>query len=125
MQALVDEIDQTCATIKDIAQYHGLLEGHANLIISQRNLINSQQTIAMQAQSLARLDKLEDMMEQVHATLVHFSKEHDVQQTANLLQQRVDELMQSPEKQGDSIMARSERQVDSQMDGKVNKLSEY
>lgn len=121
----MDEIDQTCATIKDIAQYHGLLEGHANLVISQRNLINSQQTIAMQAQSLARLDKLEDMMAQVHATLVHFSKEQDVHQTANLLQQRVDEILQSPEKQGGSTEAGSGREEGSQIDGNRDKLSEY
>ena len=84
--------------------------------------MNSQQTIAMQAQSLARLDKLEDMMEQVHATLIHFSKEHDVQQTANLLQQRVDEILQSPERQGGSTEAGTERQEGSQMDGKDDKL---
>ena len=125
LQALVDEIDQTCAIVKDIAQYHGLLEGHANLVVSRRNLINGQKTIAMQAQSLARLDKLEDMMEQIHATLIHFSKEHDVQQTANLLQQRVDEILQYPEKQSDSAIAGTEWQVDAQRNGKDNKLSEY
>lgn len=125
LQALVDEIDQTCAIIKDIAQYHGLLEGHASLVVGQRNLINSQKTIAMQAQSLARLDKLEDMMEQIHATLIHFSKEHDVQQTASLLQQRVDEILQCPEKQSGSIVAETEWQVDAQTTGKSNKLSKY
>lgn len=63
LQALADEIDQTFVIIKDIAQYHGLLERHINLIVGQGNLMNSQKTIAMQAQSLDRLDKLEDMME--------------------------------------------------------------
>lgn len=86
--------------------------------------MNSHQTIAMQAQSLARLDKLEDMMEQVHATLVHFSKEHDVHQTANLLQQRVEEILQSPEKQGDSNEAGTKRQEGPQVDSKDGKLSQ-
>lgn len=120
---MVDEIDQTCTIIKDIAQYHGLLEGHANLVIGQRNLMISQKTIAMQAQSLARLEKLEDMMEQVHATLIHFSKEKDVHQTASLLRQRVQEILQNPEKHDGSTVTETERQVGPQTNGKETKVS--
>ena len=125
LQALVDEIDQTFVIIKDTAQYHGLLEGHANLVVSQRNLVNSQKTIALQAQALARLNSLEDMMEQVHATLVHFSKEHDIHQTANILRQHVDKVLQDPEKHDGSTVTETERQVGPQIDGKRNKLFKY
>jgi hypothetical protein len=108
LQALVDEIDQTFVTIKDMAQYHGLLEGHINLVVGQRNLINSQKTMAMQVQSLARLEKLESMMEQVQATFIRFSKEQDVQQTADLLRQCVDESLQDPERRAGPIMTERE-----------------
>lgn len=98
LQGLVDEIDQTFITIKDIAQFHGLLDGHVNLVVSQKTLQNSQKSITMHERSLARLTRLEDLMEQAHATFICFSKEHEVQQTSNLLRQCVDERLQEPEK---------------------------
>lgn len=105
-----------------MAQYHGLLEGHINLIVGQRNLINSQKTMAMQVQSLARLAKLENMMEQVQATFIRFSKEQDVQQTASLLRQRVDESFQDPEKRTGPVMTERDDQAGSGINSKDFKL---
>ena len=113
----MDEIDQTCVIVRDTAQYHGLLEGHMNLILGQRNLMNSQKTSAIQAQSLARLEKLEDMMAQVHATFMRFSKQHDVHQTANLLRQRVDEIVQDPHKLSGPIETMTEGHGDPGFEG--------
>ena len=53
----------------------------------------------MHERSLAKLSNLEDQMQQIQATMVRFSKQHDIQQTANLLWQCVDESLQNPEQQ--------------------------
>ena len=53
----------------------------------------------MHERSLAKLSDLEDQMQQIQATMVRFSKDHDVQQTATLLWQCVDESLQNPEQQ--------------------------
>ena len=53
----------------------------------------------MHERSLAKLSDLEDQMQQIQAIMVRFSKQHDIQQTANLLWQRVDESLQNPEQQ--------------------------
>ena len=41
------------------------------------------------------------MMEQVYSTIIRFTKEQDIRQTADLLQQRVDESIQEPERHRD------------------------
>lgn len=110
LQALVDEIDQIFVVIRHIAQRHGLLKGHMNLDVSQRNLTNSQKILAMQARSFARLKKLESMMEQVRATLIRFSKERDVHQTDNLLRRCPQEILQDPAKRGSSIVTGAEEE---------------
>ena len=97
LQGLVDEIDATFANINDISRYHGLVEGHISLGVGQESLQNSWRNIAMHEQSLAKLSNLEDQMQQIQATMVRFSKQHDIQQTANLLWQYVDESLQNPE----------------------------
>ena len=102
LQGLVDEIDATFASIDDISRYHGLVEGHISLVVGQESLQNSQRSIAMHEQSLARLSSLEDLIQEIHATMVRFSKERDIQETANLLQQCVDENLQTPEQLGAS-----------------------
>ena len=56
----------------------------------------------MHEQSLAKLSSLEDQMQQIQATMVRFSKQHDIQQTANLLWHCVDESLQNPEQQSAS-----------------------
>ena len=98
LQGLVDEIDQTFMNIKDITHYHGLLQGHTNLAVGREILLNGRKTIDMHEESLARLKDLEHMVQEINATIVHFSKEQDVQQTANLLQQGVIEKLQEPER---------------------------
>ena len=97
LQGLVDEIEQTFVQVKDISQYHSFLEGHANLEITRETLHYSKENKIAHEQSLARLSQLESMMETVHATIIRFSKEQDVHQTANFLRQCVDEELQEPE----------------------------
>ena len=99
LQGLVDEIDATFANINDISRYHGLIEGHISLGVGQQNLQNSWRSIAMHERSLAKLSDLEDQMQQIQATMVRFSKHQDIQQTATLLWQCVDESLQDPEQQ--------------------------
>ena len=53
----------------------------------------------MHQQTMAKLSNMEDLVQQFHASVVHFSKERDIQQTANLLRQCVDENLQNPEQQ--------------------------
>ena len=53
----------------------------------------------MHERSLAKLSDLEDQMQQIQAYMVRFSKQHDIEQTANLLWQCVDESLQDPEQQ--------------------------
>ena len=83
--------------MKEISQFHGLLEGHASLKIGEDNLRCSRESKALQEQSLARLSELENMLATIHATFVRFSKDHDIHQTANFLRQCVDESLQESE----------------------------
>ena len=85
-------------TIRDITHYHGLIEGHASLMLGAENLRNSWKIITMHEQELDKLSGLEKMLERLQATLISFSKEDDVQQTADLLRQSVNENLQEPGK---------------------------
>ena len=91
LQGLVDEISQTFEHVKDISQFHSLREVHATQEIGRLTLQNSTESRRMQEQSLARLSELESMMERIQSTILRFSKEQDIQQTANYLRQHVDE----------------------------------
>ena len=97
LQSLVDEISQTFEHVKDISQFHSLLEAHATHEIGRLNLHNSTESRKIQQQSLAKLSELESMMERVQATILQFSKERDIQQTANYLRQHMDEDLQDPQ----------------------------
>ena len=97
MQGIVDAIDQAFADIKDISHFHGLLEGHASLGLGRENLHNIKISVKMHEESLERLDGLEQMMQQIQAMVVSFSKEVDVQQTANFLRKCVNETLEEPE----------------------------
>ncbi len=87
--------------IKDIAQYHGLIEGHTSLAVGRENLQFTRQSIVLHEQALARLSDLENMMEQVHSTIIRFTKEQDVKQTADLLGQYIDDSIREPERHQD------------------------
>ncbi|KAL8794974.1 MAG: hypothetical protein Q9195_002556 [Heterodermia aff. obscurata] len=91
LQGLVDEISQTFEHVKDISQFHSLLEVQATREIGRLNLHNSTESRKIQEQSLARLSELESMMERIQSTILRFSKEQDIQQTANYLRQHMDE----------------------------------
>ncbi|CAD6570777.1 MAG: hypothetical protein ASARMPRED_003927 [Alectoria sarmentosa] len=97
LQGIVDAIDQAFADIKDISHFHGLLEGHASLGLGRENLHNIKISVKMHEESLERLDGLEQMMQQIQAMVVSFSKEVDVQQTANFLRKCVNETLEEPE----------------------------
>ena len=96
LQSIVDAVDQAFTDIKDISHFHGLLENHATLGIGRENLRNTEQSVKLHVESLQRLSGLEQMMQQIQATVVSFSKEGDVQQTANLLRQCVNENLHEP-----------------------------
>ena len=51
----------------------------------------------MQEQSLVRLTELESMMERIQSTILRFSKEQDIRQTADFLRQHMDEDLQEPQ----------------------------
>lgn len=97
LQSLVDEISQTFEHVKDISQFHSLLEAHATQEIGRLNLHNSTESRKIQEQSLAKLSELESMMERIQTTILRFSKERDIQQTANYLRQHMDEDLQDPQ----------------------------
>ena len=97
LQSIVDAIDQTFADIKDISHFHGLLESHASLGLGRENLLNTEKSVKMHEESLERLSDVEQMLQQVHAMVISFSKQGDVQQTADLLRHRVNETLQEPE----------------------------
>ncbi|KAG7007774.1 FAD-dependent monooxygenase [Physcia stellaris] len=94
LQSLVDEISQTFEHVKDISQFHSLLEAHATQEIGRLNLHNSTESKKIQEQSLAKLSELESMMERIQTTILRFSKERDIQQTANYLRQHICEDLQ-------------------------------
>ena len=107
LQDLVDEIDQTFV---NISHFHGLLEGRVSHALGRESLKNSQQSLVMHQQSLNRLAGVEHLLEHIHATIVRFSNEHDVQQTANLLGQRIDEDLQEPDQRRSSAIRPDEAQ---------------
>jgi ubiquitin C-terminal hydrolase len=84
----VNLIEQTFVSIRDIANYHGLVTTHANLVVGQANLaINNR--IAKSHENMSMM--IRDLTNQVKAITVAFSKQSDVQETAALLHQRVEE----------------------------------
>jgi len=84
----VNLIEQTFVSIREIANYHGLVNTHANLVVGQANLaINNR--IAESHENMTMMIK--DLTNQVKAITVAFSKQSDVQETAALLHQRVEE----------------------------------
>ena len=84
----MNSIEQTFISIRDIANYYGLVTTHANLVVGQANLsINSR--IAESHENMSMM--IRDLTNQVKAITVAFSKQSDVQETAALLHQRVEE----------------------------------
>ena len=98
LQVLVDKNSPSFLAIKDVGQFHGSLDGNINLIVGQKSLQNSRKSIARHEQSLASLMGVEELIEQVRTPFIRFSKEHDVQQTSNILRQCVDKGQKEPEK---------------------------
>ncbi|RAK93828.1 hypothetical protein BO79DRAFT_268248 [Aspergillus costaricaensis CBS 115574] len=92
-QQLVDAIGQTFVVIEKIAQFHGLLTAHANMEVSQ-------QTLALLRNQDKKFDASKDMLEnvlsQLHAISVHFTKEEDIRETASLVREHVDQIQDDP-----------------------------
>ena len=81
-----------------------MLESHIGIEISKDNLGNSQKIIELQEQSSAKFSNMESMLDQIkNMMLIHFKKQEDVSQSARLLQERVDESIQEPERSGPLI----------------------
>ncbi|KAL3427787.1 AAA family protein [Phlyctema vagabunda] len=85
---IVGSIEQAFVTIREIAQYQGLITTHANLILSRENLAASNRIIKSQEKISVIV---EEIKEKVNAITVTFAKRSDVQETAALLHQRVEE----------------------------------
>jgi mitochondrial fission protein ELM1 len=84
----VNSIEQTFISIRDIANYHGLVTTHANLLVGHANLaINNR--IAESHENISMM--IRDLTNQVKAITVAFSRQSDFQETAALLHQRPEE----------------------------------
>ncbi|KAK0624591.1 hypothetical protein B0T17DRAFT_245674 [Bombardia bombarda] len=93
LQVFVDGINQALLEANDIAQFHGLITTHANLMVSQETLavVRKNETGIMQTQA-----RVERLLSQVEAITIYFSKKKDMQETANLVQQQAMEMLENP-----------------------------
>ncbi|GKZ38850.1 hypothetical protein AbraIFM66950_011373, partial [Aspergillus brasiliensis] len=92
-QKLVDDIGQTFVVIERIAQLHGLLAVHANLEVGQEALA----LIKSQCRKVdANNVMLENVLSQLHAISVQFTKEKDIRETASLVREHVDQRQDDP-----------------------------
>ncbi|KAJ0422489.1 hypothetical protein BJY00DRAFT_280250 [Aspergillus carlsbadensis] len=92
-QDLVDVIGETFVDIKDIAQLHGLLAGRVTLKVGQQtlSLVKDQQKRADNQDA-----KLERILSQLTSISIQFTKSEDVNETASLVRQQVDEKRDKP-----------------------------
>jgi hypothetical protein len=92
-QDLVDAISEAFGDIKDIAQLHGLLAGRVTLEVGQQtlSLVKDQQKRADNQDA-----KLEQILAQLTSISIQFTKPEDVNETASLVRQQVEEKKDNP-----------------------------
>jgi hypothetical protein len=92
-QDLVDAISEAFGDIKDIAQLHGLLAGRVTLEVGQQtlSLVKDQQKRADNQDA-----KLEQILAQLTSISIQFTKSEDVNETASLVRQQVEEKRDNP-----------------------------
>lgn len=99
-QDIIDAIDQTLTNIRETAQYTGLLEEHANLLVNRKNL-------ELLQKNSASLEKIAGMFEELRSTLrvksIQFSKPDDIRQAECALRQAAEERLNEPAMQQQEV----------------------
>lgn len=92
-QYIVDSIELKLVSIKDVAQYVGLVEGHTTMMVSQ-------QTLALLQQNMEKNQENNDLLEYIRLRLnamsLKFSKAEGVRQTADSLAKLAEERLSEP-----------------------------
>lgn len=95
-QEIVDSIDQTLSSVKEVAQYSGLLEGHANRLMTQKNLVILQHH-SVQFQRV--IDMIEELSAKVDVKSIHFTKKEDIRKAEDALGLSTAERLDNPAKE--------------------------
>lgn len=92
-QDIVDSIESKLLSIKDVAQYVGLIEGHTTMMVSQ-------QTLALLQQNVEKNQETKELVEEIRLRLdamsLKFSKAEGVRQTAHSLAKLAEERLSEP-----------------------------
>lgn len=92
-QDIVNSIESKLLSIKDVAQYVGLVEGHTTMMVSQ-------QTLALLRQSMEKNQKTKELVEEIRLRLdamsFKFSKAEGVRETADSLAKLAEERLSEP-----------------------------
>lgn len=92
-QGIVDSIELKLVSIKDVAQYVGLLEGHTTMMISQ-------QTLALLQRNMEKNQENKELVEEIRlrldAMVLKFSKAEGVRRTADSLGKLAEERLSEP-----------------------------
>lgn len=92
-QDIVDSIEVKLSNIKEVAQYIGLAEGRAALVVGQQALALLQQNYQDSRETKMLV---ESMRVQLNAISIKFSREAGVRQTADSLAQLAEESLSEP-----------------------------
>ncbi|KAL1877958.1 hypothetical protein Daus18300_002312 [Diaporthe australafricana] len=92
-QDIVDSIDQTLANIKDVAQYCGILQGHASSIMIHKNLVLLQQH-SVKVEKV--LELVEELSSKMNVQSVIFKKKEHIRQAESALSQSTAERLNEP-----------------------------
>lgn len=92
-QDIVDSIESKLLSIKDVAQYVGLIEGHTTMMVSQQTLALLQQNVEKNQETK---ELVEEMCLRLDAMSLKFSKAEGVRQTANSLAKLAEERLSEP-----------------------------
>lgn len=92
-QDIVDSIESKLLSIKDVAQYVGLIEGHTTMIVSRQTLALLQQNVEKNQETK---ELVEEIRLQLDAMSLKFSKAEGVRQTAHSLANLAEERLSEP-----------------------------
>lgn len=92
-QDIVDSIESKLLSIKDVAQYVGIVEGHTTMMVSQ-------QTLALLQRNMEKNQETKELVEEIRlrldAMVLKFSKAESVRQTADSLAKLAEERLSEP-----------------------------
>lgn len=92
-QDIVDSIESKLLSIRDVAQYIGLVEGHTTMMVSQQTLALLQQNVEKSQETKILV---EDISLRLEAMSLNFSKAEGVRQTAESLARLAEERLSEP-----------------------------